>query len=106
MAEAVSDMVVKPYQGVREDGAKGAVKGIGKGMVNMTSKAGCAMFGVLVYHGAGVAKSLKPAEYSRTKQWIVKARHVGGTWFLEDGGLAVMNSDIAIFKSMLKGKNT
>ncbi|ODM19764.1 hypothetical protein SI65_04750 [Aspergillus cristatus] len=50
MAEAVSDLVVKPYQGVQEYGAKGAVKGIGKGLAKMTSKAGCAMFGVLVYH--------------------------------------------------------
>jgi hypothetical protein len=27
MAEAVSDLVVKPYEGARKDGAKGAAKG-------------------------------------------------------------------------------
>lgn len=30
----MGDLAVKPYQGVRKDGAKGAAKGIGKGMAN------------------------------------------------------------------------
>jgi hypothetical protein len=35
MSEAMCDLVVKPYEGIRNDGAKGAVAGIGKGMANM-----------------------------------------------------------------------
>ncbi|CAG8893446.1 unnamed protein product [Penicillium egyptiacum] len=106
MAEAVTDLVVKPYQGVQKDGAKGAVKGVGKGLANMTSKAGCAMFGVLVYPSTGIAKSLKSAVYSRTRKRILKARHVEGTWLLENGGLDAMNSDTTAFQGLVKGKNT
>ncbi|OJJ83730.1 uncharacterized protein ASPGLDRAFT_74542 [Aspergillus glaucus CBS 516.65] len=106
MAEAVSDLAVKPYQGIRKDGAKGAVKGIGKGVANMTSKAGCAMFGVLVYPSAGIAESLKSSVYSRTRKNIVKKRHAEGTWLLENGGYAEMDSVVTTFQGMLKGKNT
>lgn len=106
MVEAASDLVVKPYEGIREDGAKGAVKGIGKGIVNMTSKAGCAMFGVLVYPGAGIAKSLKSAIYSRTRKSIVKARCDEGKWLLENGRYMETNNDVTSFERMLKSKNS
>lgn len=85
MAEAVSDMAVKPYRGMQQDGAKGAVKGIGKGVSNMASKASCAMFGVMVYPSAGIAKSLQNSIHSRTRKSIIKARHGEGLWMLESG---------------------
>ncbi|KAL2846895.1 UDP-Glycosyltransferase/glycogen phosphorylase [Aspergillus pseudoustus] len=85
MAEAVSDIVVKPYQGMQQEGAKGAVKGIGKGMSNMVSKAGCAMFGVVIYPGAGIAKSLHASMHSGTRKLIVKARCGEGVWMLGGG---------------------
>ncbi|KAL5041085.1 hypothetical protein BDW71DRAFT_201658 [Aspergillus fruticulosus] len=56
MAEALSSIVVKPYQGIQEDVAKGAVKGVGRGVANMVAKAGCAMFGVVVYPSTGIAE--------------------------------------------------
>ena len=106
MTEAVSDLVVKPYEGMREDGAKGAVKGIGKGMANMTSKAGCAMFGVMVYPSVGIAKSLKSAIFSRTKKRIVEARRAEGAWLLDHDRLAEISSDVTSFPRVLKGKKT
>lgn len=38
IADGVSDMFVLPYQGGQRDGAKGAIKGFGKGVAGMTSK--------------------------------------------------------------------
>ncbi|KAJ6030931.1 hypothetical protein N7460_011197 [Penicillium canescens] len=106
MVEAVSDLVVKPYEGFRKDGAKGAATGIGKGMANMTSKAGCAMFGVVVYPGVGIAKTLRSAVYSKTRKRIIKARRAEGTWLLENGRHAEINSNVNSFQRILKGKNT
>ncbi|KAF3402070.1 Sterol 3-beta-glucosyltransferase UGT80B1 [Penicillium rolfsii] len=106
MVEAVSDVVVKPYQGFRKDGAKGAVTGVGKGMANMTTKAGCAMFGVLVYPGVGIAKSLKSAIYFRTKKSIVKARHAEGAWLLASCTHSDVDSYVISFDRLLKGKGT
>ncbi|CAG8102889.1 unnamed protein product [Penicillium olsonii] len=102
MVEAVGDLVVKPYEGIREDGARGAVTGIGKGVANMTTKAGCAMFGVVVYPGVGIAKSLKSAVYSGTKKKIASARHAEGQWLLAD--YVEVDSLIVRFRGMLKGK--
>lgn len=106
MAEAVGDLVVKPYEGIRKDGAKGAVTGIGKGVANMTTKAGCAMFGVLVYPGVGIAKSLKSAVYFRTKKSIVNACHAEGAWLSEHCTHADIDSYAISYQRMLKGKKS
>ncbi|OJJ01775.1 hypothetical protein ASPVEDRAFT_71789 [Aspergillus versicolor CBS 583.65] len=106
MAEAVSDIVVKPYQGMQQDGTKGAVKGIGKGMSNMVSKAGCAMFGVLIYPSAGIAKSLHASIHSRTRKLIVKSRCGEGVWMLEGGQYTVTDRDQVVrgFREILNRK--
>ncbi|KAJ0416475.1 UDP-Glycosyltransferase/glycogen phosphorylase [Aspergillus carlsbadensis] len=106
MAEAVSDIVVKPYQGMQQEGAKGAVKGIGKGMSNMVSKAGCAMFGVLVYPSAGIAKSLHASIHSGTRKSIVKARRGEGLWMLESGQYMPTDKEQVVtgFRGISKGK--
>ncbi|GFF81393.1 sterol 3-beta-glucosyltransferase UGT80B1 [Aspergillus lentulus] len=106
MTEAVSDIVVKPYQGMQQDGAKGAIKGVGKGMSNMVSKAGCAMFGVLIYPSAGLAKSLHTSIHSRTRKLIVKARCGEGAWMLASGQFTDMDRDQIVtgFRGISKGK--
>jgi hypothetical protein len=83
--------------------AKGAANGIGKGMANTTSKTGCAMFGVLAYPSAGVAKSLKSSVYSATRKKIVEARHAEGTWLMENGRSAQMDDTATTFQGILKG---
>lgn len=104
MAEAVSDIVVQPYQGMQEDSARGAVKGIGKGIANMASKSGCAMFGVLAYPSAGIAKSLQSSIHSKTRKKIDKARHSEGVWLLKDGRCKEPNSVFTTFQGQFKGK--
>lgn len=104
MAEAVSDMFVKPYQGMQQDEAKGAVKGIGKGMSNMVSKAGCAMFGVMVYPSAGIAKSLHNSIHSGTRKSIIKARRGEGLWLLESGQYTDTDKITDAFRAIPKGK--
>lgn len=106
MAEALSDIVVKPYQGMQQDGAKGAVKGIGKGVSNIVSKAGCATFGVLIYPSAGIAKSLHAWIHSRTRKLIVKARCGEGVWMLKSGQYTDTDRDQVVtgFRGISKGK--
>lgn len=106
MTESVSDIVVKPYQGMQQDGAKGAVKGVGKGMSNMVSKSGFAMFGVLIYPSAGIAKSLHASIHSRRRKLIVKARRGEGVWMLESGQYTDTDRDQVVtgFRGISKGK--
>jgi hypothetical protein len=106
MTEAVSDILVKPIQGMQQDGAMGAVKGLGKGMSNMVSKSGYAMFGVLIYPSAGIAKSLHASIHSRTRKSIVIARRGEGAWMLDSGRFTDINRDQVVteFRGILKGK--
>ncbi|KAJ5492819.1 hypothetical protein N7539_001565 [Penicillium diatomitis] len=106
MTEAVTDIVVKPVQGMRQDGVMGAVTGLGKGMSNMVSKSGYAMFGVLIYPSAGIAKSLHTSIHSRTRKSIVKASRGEGEWMLESGQFTGTDRAqvVAGFHEISKGK--
>ncbi|KAM6525894.1 hypothetical protein FALCPG4_011426 [Fusarium falciforme] len=55
----VAGMVTKPYDGAKAEGTKGFLKGIGKGFVDLTTKPGAAMFGIVAYPAEGIYKSIK-----------------------------------------------
>jgi hypothetical protein len=80
--DGLSDIVVKPYQGAQKEGVKGAAKGMGKGLVGLTTKTGAGMFGLVSYTSAGIARSLKTAIYTKTAKSIAEARHTeeDGWW--------------------------
>jgi hypothetical protein len=83
--DGLSDVVVKPYQGAQQEGMKGAAKGLGKGLVSITTKTGAGMFGLMGYTSAGIAKSLRTAVYSKTRKGIAAARHAEGGWLIGQG---------------------
>ncbi|GKZ18507.1 hypothetical protein AbraIFM66951_003387 [Aspergillus brasiliensis] len=103
MAEAVSDIVVKPYQGYQKEGAKGTVKGVGKGVTNMATKAGSAMFGLMAYPATGIMQSIRSAGNSHIRKLIAKQRHSEGIWLLESGYYTTDNI-VATFRQNFKGK--
>ncbi|KAJ4989966.1 UDP-glucose,sterol transferase [Stagonosporopsis vannaccii] len=84
-ADGLSDVVMKPYQGAQKEGAVGAAKGLGKGLVNLTTKTGAGMFGLMSYTSAGIAKSLRTAVYSGTRKRILEARNAEGEWLVNQG---------------------
>jgi hypothetical protein len=106
MTEAMSDIVVKPFQGMQQDGAIGVVKGVGKGMLNTVSKSGHAMFGVLIYLSVGIMKSLHASIHSRMRKLIVKARRGEGAWMLESSQFRNTDRDQVVtgFRGISKGK--
>jgi hypothetical protein len=106
MIDGVSDIVVKPYQGAQKEGMKGAAKGIGKGLVSMTTKTGAGMFGLFGYTSAGIAKSLRTAVYTKTRKSIAEARHAEGKWLIAHCGYGEYDaaSIISKFESLKKKK--
>lgn len=80
--EGITDIVVKPYQGAQREGFKGAAKGVGKGLVSMTTKTGAGMFGLMGYTGAGIAKSLRNAMHVGTRKRVAEARYAEGEWLV------------------------
>jgi hypothetical protein len=81
-ADGLTDLVMEPIRGGRDDGAVGAVKGVGKGVVSLAVKSGAGMFGLFAYPSAGIAKSLRTAVHGGTRKMLAKAKHVEGQWLL------------------------
>ncbi|KAK0721774.1 hypothetical protein B0T26DRAFT_700265 [Lasiosphaeria miniovina] len=81
-ADGLSDLVMEPIRGARDEGALGAVKGIGKGAVSLVAKSGAGMFGLFAYPSAGIAKSLRTAVHSGARKVLAKAKHAEGQWLL------------------------
>ncbi|KAI2893061.1 CAZyme family GT1 [Aspergillus niger] len=104
MAEAVSDIVVKPYQGFQKEGAKGTIKGVGKGVTNMAAKAGSAMFGLMAYPATGIVQSIRLSGQSRIKNLIAQQRHSEGIWLLESRQYTATENIVATFGQKFKSK--
>lgn len=84
-ADGLSDLVMEPIRGANNEGALGAVKGVGKGAVSLVTKSGAGMFGLFAYPSAGIAKSLHTAVYSGTRKLLAQAKHSEGQWLLNRG---------------------
>ncbi|KKA30686.1 hypothetical protein TD95_004632 [Thielaviopsis punctulata] len=74
MYEGITDIVTKPVQGAKKEGALGFIKGVGKGSVNMVVKPYSAMFGLLAYPSQGVYQSVKSMRQSSLRHSIEAGR--------------------------------
>lgn len=81
--DGLSDVVMEPWKGATEEGALGAVKGIGRGMGSLVTNTGAGMFGLFAYPGAGISKSIRAAVHVGTRKRVEKERRVEGKWLVE-----------------------
>lgn len=81
--DGVGDLIMQPYLGARKEGAMGAAKGVGKGVVNLAAKSGAGMFGLFAYNSQGISKSVRAAVYGGTRRSITKARLAEGESLLD-----------------------
>ncbi|KAM0554892.1 hypothetical protein ACHAPJ_006627 [Fusarium lateritium] len=91
--DGCSDVVTEPYKGAKKEGALGAFKGIGKGMVSLATKSGAGMFGLVAYPSAGISKSLRTAVYGSTRKAIAQKRREEGEWMAKNGPGIQVNWD-------------
>ncbi|KAH7378899.1 hypothetical protein BKA64DRAFT_736571 [Cadophora sp. MPI-SDFR-AT-0126] len=80
MYDGYSGLFTQPYKGAKEGGAKGFVKGIGKGTAGFLTKNGSAVFGVVAYPALGAYRSLKNSTESGTQGEILKAQRLHMAW--------------------------
>lgn len=83
MTDGISGLFMKPAQGVKEEGALGLAKGIGKGTVGFASKACSATVGIVAYPSQGIYKSVRGLVSSGTGKRIATQRHVEGYFLAE-----------------------
>ena len=82
MYDGITGLVADPIRGAREEGTKGAVKGVGKGVMGVYWKTTAALAGLLGYPLQGVYKSVHGAIYSSNRRLVAKARREEGVWML------------------------
>ncbi|KAJ5737241.1 uncharacterized protein N7483_002366 [Penicillium malachiteum] len=83
MADGLSDIFTQPYKGGQEEGAKGVVKGIGKGAIGLTTKVSSAALGLVAYPAHGMMKSLYTVTHSKTRKAVLQARVTEGRYLAE-----------------------
>ncbi|KAH8662574.1 sterol glucosyltransferase [Xylariales sp. PMI_506] len=87
LPEGFADLVTKPYDGARKDGALGVVTGFGKGLLGFSTKTTAAAVGMVAYPSLGIYKSVRRAIRDKTRKIIVRSRKEEGAYFasrLED----------------------
>ncbi|KAK4205486.1 hypothetical protein QBC40DRAFT_320357 [Triangularia verruculosa] len=82
--KGVAGLVTKPYEGAKADGAKGFLKGIGTGSVELVTKPGSAMFDLVAYPAQGIYKSIKSKGKQSIEHQIEEARRELLAWGGQD----------------------
>ncbi|KAH7302808.1 hypothetical protein B0I35DRAFT_325016, partial [Stachybotrys elegans] len=57
--DGITGFVTQPYKGAKKEGALGFLKGAAKGSIELATKPGAAMFGLMAYPAQGIYKSFK-----------------------------------------------
>lgn len=88
--DGVTGVVVKPYQGAKEDGVIGFVKGVGKGVAGGLLKTNAATAGVVGFTLKGIHKEFRKKRDRRVMEKLRSARVVQGAmecneWAAEKG---------------------
>lgn len=82
---AVKGIFVRTYEGKRDKGALGAMKGLGQGAVGLATKSGAAVAGLATYPAQGISRSIRAKVRGETRRRIIQARWLEGEWLLEYG---------------------
>ncbi|RGP74453.1 hypothetical protein FLONG3_6012 [Fusarium longipes] len=72
--EGITNIVTKPMKGAKEEGTLGFFKGLSKGSLDMVTKPGSAMFGLLAYPAQGIYKSAKSQQRRKVKRSLENGR--------------------------------
>uniref|UniRef100_L2GJK2 Sterol glucosyltransferase n=1 Tax=Colletotrichum fructicola (strain Nara gc5) TaxID=1213859 RepID=L2GJK2_COLFN len=82
MKGGFTDIFVHTYTGKKEQGAAGAVKGLGKGVVSLVTKSTAATFGLVTYPAQGIYRSIWSATNDKTRRSIEDEKLLEGDWMV------------------------
>lgn len=78
IVEGVGGIVMEPIKGARKDGALGAAKGAGIGLLNMGTKLTSGVVGLVAFSGQGLYQSVRETVRRDTRKSIRKAMREEG----------------------------
>jgi hypothetical protein len=79
IVEGIGGIVMEPIRGGKKDGAAGAAKGVGIGLLDMTTKVASGAVGLVAMPGQGIYQSARALVKRKTGKTIVEARRAEGT---------------------------
>lgn len=74
IAQGIVGVVHEPVRGAKQDGALGAVKGMGKGLLGLGTGVSSAAVGIVAYPGWGIYQSINRSLHTKTRDQIMAAR--------------------------------
>ncbi|KFY94399.1 hypothetical protein V500_03298 [Pseudogymnoascus sp. VKM F-4518 (FW-2643)] len=103
--DGITGFVTQPMAGAKKDGALGFTKGFAKGSLELFTKPGAAMFGLMAYPTMGLYKSMNSGKLSPTDAQILQARQMLSVYVNEQKG--VQEDEVGRAQSIfgLKAKN-
>ncbi|KAK1986369.1 UDP-glucose,sterol transferase [Colletotrichum cereale] len=82
MKGGLTDIFVPTYRGKKEQGAMGAAKGLGKGVVSLVTKSTAATFGLVSYPAQGIYRSIWAASNGDMRRRIEDEKLLEGDWLV------------------------
>ncbi|KAH7360340.1 hypothetical protein BKA65DRAFT_533661 [Rhexocercosporidium sp. MPI-PUGE-AT-0058] len=80
MYEGFTDIFVQTYKGKEAEDAVGVVKGLSKGLFNVTMKIGAATFGLVDYSSQCVYRCMQTVVKSKARNMMEEAKRCEGEW--------------------------
>lgn len=74
VGQGFAGVVQEPVRGAQQDGAVGAIKGMGRGLLGLCTGVSSAAMGVVAYPGWGIYQSINRSLHTRTRDQIMAAR--------------------------------
>jgi hypothetical protein len=84
IVEGIGGLVMSPIRGAKKEGAKGAAKGVGIGVLNLATKLSSGSLGLLTFTSQGVFKSARTAMRRDTRRIIKQAGRAEGASILQN----------------------
>ncbi|SPJ85725.1 related to sterol glucosyltransferase [Fusarium torulosum] len=83
--EGVGGLVMSPVRGAKKEGAVGAAKGVGIGVLNLTTKVTSGTLGLLTFTSQGAYKSVRASMRRDTGRTIKQSRRAEGIAIVREG---------------------
>lgn len=80
MVEGIGGLVMEPIRGAKKEGALGAAKGAGIGLLNLGTKVSSGIVGLVAMPGQGIYQSTRALMKRKTGKSIMEARQVEGQY--------------------------
>jgi hypothetical protein len=97
VVEGIGGLFVAPVKGAKEEGAIGAAKGLGTGVLDFTTKVSSGALGLFTFTSQGAYMSARSAMHKSTLETIMRAKRAEGFAYLQGRNAADAETVLRVF---------